>query len=109
VSFRRNSTPEAVAHTEMPLEQFAQPEASSEGSSRRTKMRLIKEVVLRFREIRQGLISDSGRVTGNPEVISSSVGLVPTNALARTVALLTTRRSLLIGPTWIVGSEEARR
>jgi len=28
-----------------------------------------------------GLVSDSGRMTGNPEVIRSAVGLVPRNAL----------------------------
>jgi hypothetical protein len=39
-------------------------------------------------EICQGPIRDCGRMTGNAEVISSPVGLVPRNALAVTVVLL---------------------
>jgi hypothetical protein len=41
------------------------------------------------------IADDHGRVTGNPEVIDSSVESVPLNALARTVALLTTWSAMI--------------
>ena len=56
---------------------------------------------------------DSGWMTGNPEIISSPAGLVPTNALViiyfrrqrrvpfKEVQSPQADLSLLIGPTWI--------